>query len=159
MSIFWPNNQDLRSVFIISNLNRKTHPIFSEHPYIPLYRLLLGDSKRNIFQSSCSTIRDHKKIKNKRSRIRNLSGGVCGHGNKGTMAPNPLERAEDSGRTVGIVLLSRQDFEFESLQQCRVKYQRFYQLFVQKGSAGRKVKVPAIPCEIQVASDRFSKLF
>ena len=46
-------------------------------------------------------------IKNKRSRMCNPSKGVCGHGNKGTIAPNPQGRAEDSGRTARILSLRR----------------------------------------------------
>ena len=73
-----------------------------------MYRLLLGDSKRNIFQSSCSIIGDHKKIE----QIRDLE--CVTHQmvfedmrTKGPRHPNPRGRAVDSGRTAGILPLRR----------------------------------------------------
>ena len=112
----------------------------------PDTRLLLGDSKWNIFQSSCSTVGDHKKMKKKKKRswMCDQSKSVWGHGNKVTTAPNP--RGEGWGQQKNCwdfafaSSLECRPFDFESLQQCKVKYQRFYQLFTQKRSAGRKVK-------------------
>ena len=68
-------------------------------------------------------------------RLKNISGLECVthqrvFEDKGTKEPQPPTHGE-------------------SLQQCMVKYQRFYQFFVQKGSAGRKVSPRYSPMSLR----------